>query len=103
MEHIAAIMLLVGCSHRDLACEEVPASQSAFGTMEECIDALPVSLRGVAGAGNRVLHGRCASVDPAWAEEDIRIGWRMIPGEGLEIDIRQSDPPAAGIVVAAMR
>lgn len=100
MEHIAAIMLLVGCSHGSLACEELPAPQVAFETLEECVDALPASLGGAAGADRRVVHGRCASVDPAWIEEDVEIGWRMTREKGLEIDIRQVPPPVKRVIVA---
>ncbi|MXN44437.1 hypothetical protein GR138_04490 [Shinella kummerowiae] len=99
MEHIAAIMLLVGCSHGSLACEELPAPQVAFESMEECQDALPVALGG-AGASKRIVHGRCAAVDPAWMEDDVEISWRMSRENGLQIDIRQVSPSTDGMVVA---
>ena len=99
MEHIAAIMLLVGCSHGSLACEELQAPQVAFESMEECVGALPSSLGG-AGASKRIVHGRCAAVDPAWIEEDVEISWRMSRENGLEVDIRQVSPPAEGVIVA---
>lgn len=100
MEHIAAIMLLVGCSHGSLACEELQAPQVAFETMEECVGALPSTLRGVSGAGSRILHGRCAPIDPAWVEEDVEISWRMTRDKGLEIDVRQVAPPADRLILA---
>ena len=99
MEHIAAIMLLVGCSHGSLACDELPAPQVAFETMEDCVGALPSALGGV-GAGKRIVHGRCAVVDPAWIEEDVEISWRMSRENGLEVEVRQVSPPAEGVVVA---
>ena len=99
MEHIAAIMLLVGCSHGSLACEELPAPQVAFESMEECQGALPVALGG-AGVSKRIVHGRCAPVDPAWMEDDIEISWRMSREGGLQVDIRQVNPPMDGMVIA---
>lgn len=99
MEHIAAIMLLVGCSHGSLACEELQAPQVAFESMEECVGALPSALGG-AGTSKRVVHGRCAAVDPAWIEEDVEISWHMSRKSGLQIDVRQVTPPAEGVVVA---
>jgi hypothetical protein len=103
MEHIAAIMLLVGCSHGSLACEEVPAPQVAFETMEECVRFLPSALGGAgAHAGKRFVRGRCAAVDPAWVEEDVEISWRM-SGNSLEVDVRQSAPVAGDVIVAENR
>jgi hypothetical protein len=99
MEHIAAIMLLVGCSHGSLACEEMQAPQVAFESMEDCVGALPAALGG-AGAGRRLVHGRCAEIDPAWVEEDVEITWRMSPVSGLEVHVRQVSPLAEGVVVA---
>ena len=99
MEHIAAIMLLVGCSHGGLTCEELPAPQVAFETMEECVGALPAALGG-AGAGKHIVHGRCAVVDPAWVEEDVEIDWRLTRKNGLEVHVRQVQPPAGDAIVA---
>ena len=102
MEHIAAFMLLIGCNAGGLSCEELPAPQVVFESMEECVGALPVTL-GTAGAKGRVVHARCAPVDPAWMEEDIEITWRMSRDKGLEIDIREISPPADGLLVAEAR
>ena len=99
MEHIAAFMLLVGCNAGGLSCEELPAPQVAFESMEECVGALPAALGG-AGARGRIVHARCAAIDPAWVEEDIEISWRMSPEKGLEIDIRETAPSRGGMLVA---
>lgn len=99
MEHIAAIMLLVGCSHGGLTCEELQAPQVAFESMEDCVGALPAALGG-AGAEKRIVHGRCAAVDPAWVEEDVEISWRLSRQNGLEVHVRQASPPAQDIIVA---
>ncbi|MGQ3212057.1 MAG: hypothetical protein ACT6U0_26895 [Shinella sp.] len=99
MEHIAAIMLLVGCSHGSLSCEELPAPQVAFETMEECQSALPTALGG-AGVGKRIVHARCAAIDPAWIEEDVEISWSMSRESGLEVEVRQVSPPTDGMIVA---
>ncbi|MCJ8053926.1 hypothetical protein GB928_027610 [Shinella curvata] len=99
MEHIAAFMLLIGCNAGSLSCEELPAPQVAFESMEECVGALPVALGG-AGAKGRIVHARCAAIDPAWVEEDVEISWRMSREKGLEIEIRETAPPADGMLVA---
>ena len=99
MEHIAAIMLLVGCSHGGLTCEELQAPRVAFETMEDCVGALPAALGG-AGVGKRIVHGRCAVVDPAWVEENIEITWRVSRQNGLEVHVRPTSPPAGDMIVA---
>nr|WP_314092830.1 hypothetical protein [uncultured Shinella sp.] len=99
MEHIAAFMLLIGCNAGTVSCQELPAPQVAFESMEECVGALPVALGG-AGATGRIVHARCAAIDPAWVEEDIEITWRMSREKGLEIDIREAAPQADGMLVA---
>ena len=57
MEHIAAIMLLVGCSKGGLSCGELAAPQVAYETMEDCVGALPLAI-GSAGDGARIVHGQ---------------------------------------------
>lgn len=99
MEHIAAFMLLIGCNTGGLSCEELPAQQVVFESMEECVGALPASLGGAAAKG-RIVQARCAAIDPAWVEEDVEIRWHMSREKGLEIDIRQVTPPADGMLVA---
>lgn len=99
MEHIAAIMLLIGCNNGGLACQELQAPQVAFESMEDCVGALPAALGG-AGGSKRLVHGRCAPVDPAWVEEDIEITWRLSRQNGLEVHVREVAPPADGFIVA---
>lgn len=99
MEHIAAFMLLIGCNAGGLSCEELPAPQVAFESMEECVGALPAALGG-AGVKGRIVHARCAAIDPAWVEEDVEISWHMSREKGLEINVRQVAPPTDGMLVA---
>ncbi|WP_337183588.1 hypothetical protein [Shinella sp.] len=99
MEHIAAIMLLVGCNSGSLACEELPAPQVAFETMQDCLGALPAAL-GDAGVSKRIVHGRCAAVDPAWVEEDVEITWHLTRQNRLEVSVQTVSPPAEGLVIA---
>lgn len=99
MEHVAAIMLLVGCSQASFSCEELAAPQVAYETMEDCVGALPLAI-GSAGDGARTVHGRCAAIDPAWAEEDVEISWRMTKESGLAVDVRLVTPPSGDVLVA---
>lgn len=91
MEHIAAIMLLVGCSHADMTCNELPAPQVAFETMEECNGTLANAIGQVASVGT-VVRAKCAAVDPAWFEEDIEISWDVTEDGRLDVAINNVGP-----------
>ncbi len=99
MEHIAAIMLLVGCSQGGPSCEELAAPQVAYETMEECVGALPLAI-GSAGDSAKIVHGRCAAIDPAWVEEDVEISWRMTKDGALAVDVHVVAPPSGDVIVA---
>ena len=100
MEHIAAIMLLVGCSKGGLSCGELAAPQVAYETMQDCVGALPLAIGNAGGGGTRIVHGRCAAIDPAWTEEDVEISWRMTKESGLAVDVRLLAPPSGDVIVA---
>jgi hypothetical protein len=73
MEHIAALLLIVGCS-ADLAdCRELPAPVPIFETAEECDAELPRAVAGYEGTRPHVV-ARCVAVDPAMEEADAELG-----------------------------
>jgi hypothetical protein len=74
MEHIAALLLIVGCSDDLAQCRELPAPVPIFETVEECQSELPVGLRTFAGQHPRLL-AKCVTVDPALEEEDAELVW----------------------------
>lgn len=74
MEHIAALLLIVGCSDNLERCRELPAPVPIFETMEECQAALPLSLKGARGKDSAVFAD-CIHVDPAMEEEDAVLEW----------------------------
>jgi len=86
MEHIAAIMMLVGCAGDNADCREVPAPTIAFETVEECREMLRPAIDEVLGR-YPVIYGKCAEVDPALFIEDATITWQITPGGELDIDI----------------
>lgn len=76
MEHIAALLLIVGCSGDRGQCRELPAPTPIFETMEECRAALPLSLKGARGKDLQVFAD-CVHVDPALEEEDAVLDWNV--------------------------
>lgn len=74
MEHIAALLLIVGCSGDLKACSELPAPTSIYETYEECEADLKPTLAAFAGTREKTF-GQCVYVDPAMEEEDAELVW----------------------------
>lgn len=79
MEHIAAVLFIVGCSPDLAQCRELPAPTPIFETGEDCASEQPFALEDLAGRAPRVL-GTCIAVDPAMEEEDGEIVWSITNG-----------------------
>lgn len=95
MEHIAALLLIVGCS-ADLAdCRELPAPVPIFETAEECDVELTRAFNGYAGSYPHVLAS-CVAVDPAMEEADAELVWEVRKDRTLVASIE-----AAGAMVAS--
>lgn len=74
MEHIAALLLIIGCSGDLGECRELPAPIPVYETQEECQGDLPVAIAMVEGQAEKIL-ARCVFVDPALDEEDAELVW----------------------------
>ena len=94
MEHIAALLLIIGCSDNLAQCNELPAPVPIFETGEECQAELPVAFRQAEGLKPRVF-AKCVSVDPAMEEEDAELTWDVLPNGTLVASIE-----AANVMVA---
>lgn len=79
MEHIAAILLIVGCSGNLEQCRELPAPVAAFETMAACAVERGVAVRSLtATAGDKTrIFSRCLSVDPALEDDYDTIAWSV--------------------------
>ena len=66
MEHIAAVLLIVGCSNSLEQCRELPAPVSVFETLGECTAERPFAVGDLSQAEPRIFS-RCLPVDPALA------------------------------------
>lgn len=86
MEHIAAILLVVGCSPDLSQCRELPAPTPIFETAEDCTAEKPFTLEDLAGRSPRVLAA-CVAVDPADEGEDREIVWSIKPDGTLQATV----------------
>ena len=94
MEHIAALLLIVGCSADMKECRELPAPTPIFETSQECDSELPAVLQQLGGANERVL-ATCVFVDPAMEEEDAELVWDIRPDGSLVATIESNTPVAS--------
>ncbi len=76
MEHIAAVLLIVGCSNSLEQCHELPLPVSIFETVAECATARRQAVAGLANRQPRIFS-RCLSVDPALEDDYDTITWHV--------------------------
>ena len=86
MEHIAALLLIIGCSDDLSQCTELPAPVPVYEAVEDCNRELPDSLGGFTGQYGQ-LFARCVQVDPALEEEDAELTWDVHPDGTLVASI----------------
>jgi hypothetical protein len=91
MEHIAALLLIVGCSNGPSQCNELPAPVSVYETMGDCNSDLPFSLGAFTGQYSQ-LFARCVAVDPALEEEDAELTWDVRPDGTLVASVQAAAP-----------
>ena len=97
MEHIAALLLIIGCSDDLLQCRELPAPVPLYEAAEDCNRELPGSLGAFTGQYGR-LFVRCVAVDPALEEEDAELTWDVRPDGTLVASVNTVPP---GMMVAS--
>ena len=76
MEHIAAFMLLVGCSGNAASCTEIPVPVPAYRSVADCQRDLPLQIR-LSDAGNTQVLGACKAVDSSVFEQSATIDWAV--------------------------
>ena len=78
MEHIAALLLIIGCSDDMVQCRELPTPVSLYESVEECEGDLQPSIS-LFTTKNPQVFGQCVEVDPAIEEEDAELVWDVKP------------------------
>ena len=96
MEHIAALLLIVGCSADLNECRELPAPVSVYETVEQCRDDVVIARAIYSGDMPHVV-ATCIDVDPAMEEEDAELVWDINPDGTLYAEIETG----ADVMVAA--
>jgi hypothetical protein len=76
MEHIAALLLVIGCSNTMADCRELQVPVSVFETADQCAAARPFAMGDVQGQAQYIIAG-CLPVDPALEDDYDRIVWNV--------------------------
>ncbi|RIK87866.1 MAG: hypothetical protein DCC69_03475 [Hyphomicrobiales bacterium] len=100
MEHIAAFLLIVGCSPDLAQCRELPAPLPVYETIEDCQAGIGAASAAHEGAAPRVFS-RCFEVDPLLTETDAEIVWDVTAEGGLTATVEPYEPP--DVLVASNR
>lgn len=98
MEHIAALLLIVGCSSDLSQCRELPAPVTVFETAEQCAAQRPFSLDDARPQASRVF-ARCLAVDAALEDDYNEIVWDVKPDGTFEAEIGISNVMVAANTV----
>ena len=105
VEHITALLLIIGCSDDLSECRELPAPVSVFETTEDCDQQLPDFLGAYTGDFEQ-LYAQCLPVDPAMEEEDAELVWEVHLDGTLIAAVEAASPQRiepAGTLIALVR
>jgi hypothetical protein len=86
MEHIAALLLVIGCSNSMTECHELQVPVSVFETADECTAERPFALGDVQGQAQHIV-AKCLAVDPALEDDYDQIVWNVRPDGSLEASL----------------
>jgi hypothetical protein len=95
MEHIAALLFVVGCSSSMTDCRELQVPVSVFETEQACTAERPFALGDLQGQTPRII-GKCLAVDPALEDDYDQIVWNVKPDGTLVASLEVS-----GMLVAS--
>lgn len=90
MEHIAALLLIVGCSGDLAECRELPAPVPVYEAIEDCEANLSATHRQLENEAARILS-TCVFIDPAFEEEDAELVWDVTPDGKLHATVRSPE------------
>ena len=96
MEHIAALLFVVGCSNAMTDCRELNVPVSVFETEQACAAERPFALGDLQGRAAHIV-GRCLAVDPALEDDYDQIVWNVLPNGTLDASLQVS----GGLVASA--
>ncbi|WP_182085437.1 hypothetical protein [Aureimonas sp. ME7] len=91
MEHVAALMLLVGCSSDASVCTQIAVPQPIYRSVAECESAMPLAQRFSATYDRKVV-GTCTGLSAAELESSPSVEWAVSRSGRLSVML--TDPPA---------
>ena len=97
MEHIAALLLIIGCSNSMTECRELPAPVSVFETADACTAERPFAMGDVNGQAQHIVS-KCLAVDPALEDDYDQIVWNVRPDGSLDASLQISNVVVASNV-----
>ena len=86
MEHIAALLLVIGCTNSMTECRELHVPVSIFETADECTAERPFAMGDVQGQAQRIF-AKCLAVDPALEDDYDQIVWNVRPDGNLDASL----------------
>lgn len=86
MQSLAAIMLVVSCTHVPDKCTEVPVPVPAYETLASCQDDLRPMMQ-QAGVRKGQVIGACATFDSALLDRDAVVVWDVSATGRLSIEL----------------
>ncbi|PTE08845.1 hypothetical protein [Mesorhizobium helmanticense] len=90
MEHIAAVLLVIGCSSNITECRELNVPVSVFETAAECTAERPFAMSDVRSQAARIV-AKCLPVDPALEDDYDQIVWNVGPDGTLDASVEISN------------
>ena len=90
MEHIAALLLVIGCSNTMADCHELPVPVSVFATADQCVSERPFAMGDVQGQAEHII-AKCLAVDPALEDDYDQIVWNVRPDGTLDASLAVSE------------
>jgi len=84
MEHIAAFMLLVGCTGDVSVCKEIPVPVPAYESVAECQRNLSLQIR-LSGTTDKKVFGACKEVSEEVFEQSATLDWSVTKNGQLAI------------------
>ncbi|TPN49323.1 MULTISPECIES: hypothetical protein [unclassified Mesorhizobium] len=86
MEHIAALLLVIGCTNSMADCHELQVPVSVFATVDECTAERPFVVGDVREQAQHVV-AKCLAVDPALEDDYDRIVWNVHTDGSLDASL----------------
>ncbi|WP_185983551.1 hypothetical protein [Aureimonas mangrovi] len=86
MEHLVAIMLLVGCNADGSQCSEIPVPAPAYDSVADCEREMAIQMRFSSTYDDRIL-GKCTAVSEELLDQSATIEWGVSRGGELRVEI----------------